>query len=353
MKKVIIHGATWTDNFGDTLFFEVFGDKIRNLGYEPVLVNADNNLVKQLSFEINNYKNLKKALRESSAIVYVGGGYFGEAPNISQVRRILWSLKLYIKCYRLGIVSLKMKKSMIIVGVGAGPVSINIMKRTISKICNASVEVIVRDTESQEFLSLIGVNNKKLLTTADTLVAIDSFFPKKDLRKKVILVHLQDIPDNSKKVHLIVEQLDKFIIKFPNYSVVGIGDQVGNSGQDAWLEYCSVHFGTKSIEYTNPKALIRNLSENEITITEKLHVGIISASYNNSVYSLPKHDKTKRFYKQIGHSERVISDDELFSGELLSKMLKYKSTPVKVPSFIKDKAIMNLDILTKFLNEIK
>ena len=73
MKKVIIHGATWTDNFGDTLFFEVFGDKIRNLGYEPVLVNADNNLVKQLSFEINNYKNLKKALRESSAIVYVGG----------------------------------------------------------------------------------------------------------------------------------------------------------------------------------------------------------------------------------------------------------------------------------------
>ncbi|MFI3620050.1 polysaccharide pyruvyl transferase family protein [Enterococcus avium] len=353
MKKIVIHGATWTDNFGDTLFFEVFGNKIINLGYEPILVKADNNLVKQLSFNIKNYQNLNEALQEASAIVYVGGGYFGEAPNISRIRRLLWSIKLYLKCYRLGVLTAQKKKPMIILGVGAGPVHINFIKKTILKICNSSMTVVVRDVESQEFLSMLGVSEKKLLTTADTLIAVDSIFPESGSRKNIILVHLQDVPDNSKKVRSIVEQLDKFILKFPTYSVIGIGDQVGNPGQDAWLEYCSIHFGTKSIKYTNPRKLIHDLAKGEIVITEKLHVGIISASYNNSVYSLPRHDKTKRFYKQIGYAERVITDNELFSEGLLSKMIKFKSTPIEVPTFIKDGSKLNLDILTNFLDELK
>jgi len=350
MSSILLHGATWVDNFGDTLFFEVFGSELLKNGHKPFLYNANEKIVKNLTFEISNERNVFKAIKKANYIVYVGGGYLGEPSDITTKKRLHWSFRNLVKCYSIAILGAIYNKKILICGAGAGPITNSILRKIVKFIGNKSEQVVVRDIQSYEFLKEIGVKESQVKMTADTLIAVDRIYPEfqSQAKNKKVLIHLSVSPEKNEKSKKIWTQVLKFVDENPDFEIYGINDHC-NSAQREFLSFVTRKLGEdRVINYTTPIELVRVLSLASIVITEKLHVGIIASSFGGSVYSLPQHSKTVRYYSQIGYLDRHITNEDLDSGGLYEKMMDSKNDAVVVPQEVKDKAYSNFKIMNEF-----
>lgn len=300
MKKIIVHGSYFGNNFGDTLLIRLLCDKIKSLQQDAqvfLAVKGNSEEQKAIGYPIAS----KQDLKEAEYLVFSGGGYFGE-PNKDVIK---WSFRNYFRhLYWLKRVR-KAKK--LFYGVGFGPLTFSLFRyKVLNSFMNAT-KVLVRDNESLEFLKDYGYNGDNVEKCVDYALSIKSVVR---VKQKRVLIHLHKLPDSviGEVVVFMHKRLSMeydFVIFYDtptNHSSQTVRYQpivdslTGRRVEFAWFE-----------NFISTKDYIDN---SELIITNKLHVGIVGIACGCKVLSIPTHSKTLRLYRQLGLSNYCLPLNE-------------------------------------------
>ncbi len=365
-NKVALHGSYYGDNFGDTLFVEIFNSWIKELEHydkDNVILPFAGNRVRNL-VSVSSQKGLK-GLLQAGKIVFIGGGYLGERPN----DRLVWNARLFVRHLTIAIFALIFQKPYIFVGVGAGPLSNKIIRKMVVFLCNRSVKVIVRDIESYNYLIDYGVEKNKIITTADSVLTLDNSYLEnnniktinyinnfKKANKVIIGVHLPARDEHTDKLDKIIKALREYVDISKNVKLIVFNDFYKEGYNYIALNMIKERFKDEEFEvydYTDPNNLIGLISQLDIVITTKLHVGVVANCYGVYSLSFPVHGKTIRFYKQINLNERCIDINTLEEFDVLKLLNSYTNTSdivSNIPIEQRELAKMNKKIFLDFIS---
>lgn len=344
MKKILVVGATYSDNFGDMLFARMIADALYKKCEMRFYLLSD-----YAKHFIGIDRTTDFGLDEADALVYMPGGFLGDRHDTSLYTTWLW----FKRYFPIGIRYARKKKPILILGVGAGPCKYEVMKKIIKYICKSSKKIIVREYDSFDFLKSIGIESSvtsdlaQLITTYRLPELIVDFGHKKKL-----LIHVNQ---NQNMIRKILPAINNFYINHKQeYSLVIASDQVCPDDYAVYEQFQA--FAGKDVmfyKYGDPLELCKVITMCDTVITYKLHMGIVACAYGKSVIAIPEHyKKVERYYKQIGYSERVLPFHLADSSSICDLLENYYNKPICVPKQIIEAAKANFDELDKFVSEV-
>lgn len=336
-KIILIHGSYFANNFGDTLLIKLIADYIKENSDYVLRVATKGNRIEQKYLGIQLIK--KYEYNSVRKIIYTGGGYFGE-PRGSYYQKLKWSKRNYAR-------HLKWKRNFkyvptAIIGIGVGPISIYPFRKIVKYLFKKSNLLVVRDQESFDYCSLMGINKAHL--------CIDYAFSLYDNepinKKKNILIHSNDII--NRYFEIAIKELKKIYIdhKFILVSDTEKSSNKINKIKNSYSEYIDDY-----IPYKNVDKLLNIIKISDIILTSKLHVGITGISFKSRVISIPYHQKTMRLYKQLGISKYCTPQFSFDKNKLIKSIHEIDDFR---PSYdLVEPGIKKINyLLDKFINDI-
>jgi hypothetical protein len=106
------------------------------------------------------------------------------------------------------------------------------------------------------------------------------------------------------------------------------------------------------VPYRDPDQVLGVIKALDLVITTKLHVGIVACALGTSVLAFPAHQKTRRFYEQIGAADRCLPLHQLAPGDALAQLERFargELGPAPVPPAVRAAALNNRTVLVGFL----
>ena len=353
-KKILIHGSINTANFGDVLFAELFYNYIKNnnIGQPHFLSTPHLGISDYVRDYISYHEKFRlKDLKEASLIVFMSGGYLGDAKKTFRGSLTRWAKYAFVYYY-----ARLLRIPMAVCGVGGGPLYHWFNRRSFSSLLKYARYATVRDEQTRDYFEKLGVHNKILTTTDSALVITGKSYHslnsnvKEELHgaignKKKIFVHVPHVIrviDAYRKY--LIPGMNQFIEKHPDFGVVFITDEQHGVPLDLVK---LVETDSKYVyHYTTPDQLCAFLDYADLVITAKLHVGIVSSALGKSVLSFPLHvHKTWRFYSQIGETERTIPLEKMTIEVVVSQIEKFYSTPIVISKELRNRAKQNFTII--------
>jgi polysaccharide pyruvyl transferase WcaK-like protein len=206
-----------------------------------------------------------------------------------------------------------------IVGTGFGPISSSWLKPFIRLMLKKSDKVLLRDIESIEYAREIApaVNYQLVTDLAQDKIFLDSELSaiKLKLPKKYIAIHVGVKPDSNLEFDILSELKE---LQLKKISIIFFSDSPGHN--DNLIQH-NVAFkellkksdnSVISIPYTDASEVINIIANATVILTGKLHVGIISCTYDVPVLSIPLHHKTERYYKHIENEQFCLCANDSF-----------------------------------------
>lgn len=365
---IALHGAYHPNNYGDVLILALQAKWINDISkeYEVVLPYATDVYRKEI--KSSKVKGLN-GLFKSQKLIYGSGGYMGE-PNSAKWK---WGFSFFKKHFIPSYTFRIAKKPYAIIGTGVGPITNVLTKSEVKKIAKNASVIAIRDEESKEFLKKIGIDEKKIHVTVDVALSLkisdidDKFIQKvKNIlpkRKQLLYgIHI-GVDRNSKQYSKQVDSIFRDVINFlnenPDIKPVLIIDNDNLQQNDA-VNYLSTKLNQECIIYKHENIWETTaiLAELDVVVTNKLHVGIVSYALGTIPISLPAHQKTVRFYKQIEREDLCIRLEDLKNNDLYKMMNKtlqeewvgnYRKDYLEVHPHLQKKALINKQLLKEFL----
>lgn len=355
MKKNIVslHGSYFFNNYGDILLVNLFASWICQActNVEINLPMANRAKINELPGEKNGLLNLLK----SKALVFCGGGYFGEQPR----HKLYWSLRNFYRHGIVGALAIFFRIPYVIIGVEFGPISYSWFRRVVIWIAKNAKLVIVRNQESYDFLQKYGVKDVRLsydavlslsktikpAVTDDSnpsiLLHIPSYYLYKEQIRNLVECVIDTIKSsqwNSCKLYLVSDDPYKPYDSEDCNTLISLLNKSG-------ISYSIP-------DYTTYESLIQLINESSYIFTTKLHVGITAAALNKRVFSLYAHPKTARLHKQI--------NNERFCMPITSNVLEVKdrikdffsSDPYNIPLECVELSDYNRRAVCEFITSI-
>ncbi|MDT2706161.1 polysaccharide pyruvyl transferase family protein [Enterococcus dispar] len=352
MEEIFLNGASFANNFGDILFFQIFSDVVKESGKQPTMYSKNELIMNQLP-NVKFYNNRRQAITNANKIAYVGGGYLGEQPSSSYIKKLRWGISNIKKVQIFGLLGLIYRKPVGIFGAGGGQVSNPVTKLLIRKIVGIANPVIVRDEQTKrEFTGLPNFEN--IQVSVDTILGIkrimNDIIPEE---RPNIILHLTDSPDHDKYSKLIWENVSQFLRENPSYSCTVVTDHFGGGQARSYEYFRELSLRAKNLEaykHSDNKKLIELISKSEYVITNKLHVGIVGISFNKKVISIPNHPKVSNIFSQLGISNNLIRKTELKEKALFQKMVEIRNESYILDSHVESMAISNLEKFNRFIH---
>lgn len=354
-KTVLIHGAINTSNFGDVLFASLFYNRLsKDESRDVYFVEAPEYGVGEfVRNEIQYKKHISwKKMISADVLVYMSGGYFGD-----DKKSVRLSIRRFFRYTIIGLIFIIRNKTIVVSGVGGGPVFNRGLRSIFVNILNHSKIITMRDAESASYFKKNGVV-KPILVTADTALSITQeslpeianrevkcWFAENENRKSIFFHLSTDAETDELISEKVVPNVLKFLDRNKEYKLI--------IGMDGYYDY----HGTKTYgilekvdffeyQYSSAWQLCSVLNKVDIVLTYKLHVGIVASALGKSIISYPIHKyKTQRFYQQIGESERCVPLKEIDGDSLYDMLELYKNKSISISKDIREKARYNLDIL--------
>lgn len=363
-NNLLLHGSYFNDNFGDYLLCKIIVDIIHEQRPEisihiPI---ASNFFLKNLKIKRTNYIS---DLLTSSAVIFGGGGYFGE-PNRN---RHYWNFQLMKNHISVGKVIKLRNIPYAIFGIGAGPLTNTLNRKMVVDICNGAEILTVRDEESKDYLLDYGVKKEIIVTTDLALSITKDFIPnlykeqannllKKYSNRRLIAVHpscnTSDPQDPIfKNIKLLVNDIIHYSQDNEDIFLVLISDE----SSERQLEIANqinkcLPQQSLILPYGDPMLLTAVLSLVDIVISSKLHIGIVASALGKMVLSFPFHNKVKRFYNQIDANDRCIPLAELKEKQAYYMLNEYSLKSFTIPELLKKSSENNKQLLRTFLDNI-
>ncbi len=357
MKKILLHGAFFSSNYGDVLFSDIFKATLEQKS--TVLLGNIGQYVKERN-GIKKHKSEFFSLLESDAVVFAPGGYFGE-PDEKGLSLFRWRLRMIRKHAYLGVLAKLLRKPYCIIGIGVGPIHFKIGKRIVKSIFDGAKLVTVRDDESYNYLKEMNVKNPRISVSVDSILCkgeefssavscLEAIADIKDNDGRILLLHITSGGENGLEVCRAVRE---FISNRENFKLI-ICTDFEMKRENKYIE--SVKGVFANMEYTfldySPELLTSAINSADLVVTSKLHVGVVAASFSRSVLSFPVHSKTVRFYKQIGAPDRCIPMKEITKEQVLMMLDRYERVPVSVTKDLINRSKLNYSILDEFVKEL-
>ena len=354
--KVIIHGATYSTNFGDVLFAYLFFNKLNEIkDVSAEFLEMPKYGIQKFCADSVGYRSNSSFFRQlnADALIMMSGGYFGE--NVSSFKN---SLKRYLQYVLPARLFQIFRKPVYIIGVGGGPLISSFLRKSCVRMLNRSKYISVRDEETKNYFVEYGVT-KPIIVTTDTAQVINSdllrHFPDNDNNslvvegRKYIFFHVVDKEKVDARIsEVIVPAVNEFLANHKDYDIIVGNDEIISAYRIRELEtYKKIMEGRKKIvKYENIFMLCKLLDVMDFVITPKLHVGIVSAALGKSVVSFPIHrEKTERYYRQIGEAERSIHMQKVTTDIAYNLIERYYDKPIQLNKEIRNLANYNLSVL--------
>lgn len=349
--KVLLVGATFNSNFGDLLFSHMFYNKCKKVGFEKVSFWQwpEHVFCDFCRNELDYHERISvwQSLRYD-ALILQSGGMMGD--------RIYTKLGVRLRFIRYFVPALLftlLRKPVYILGCGGGPLYSGRMRKMAKFIWNRANRITVRDEETRDYFQSIGVTREIEVTTDTAQVITPQQLPPFDksaelgnyLKGRKVLLFVAHFPKKGDaQESIILPAIRAFLQAHPDYALVVTTDKAEmNDKTVAFMDGKKDYF---IYRYHDCYQLASLLNCANVIITLGLHIGIVSASLGKSVISFPHHyDKTHRYYKQIGESERCIELSKVDESIVLSQLEKFHSTPIVLSPQIRELAKKNLDII--------
>jgi len=333
MKKIVLHGAFDTTNFGDILLLCIYKNYIER-HYPELEVYSDSVGSEAIKYSGIKKIALKQIVQNQVPVIFCGGGYLGEPSR----RKLFWRVRAFIKHFLL-LWSLHLNKGKYsLIGVGFGPIDNKILRKIAVRAINSAFTVVFRDVESKNYALLYGAKNP-IKVTSDAVMALlphelrnfphffssqlvyDTNSATSSINKILIGIHIQmpgkPKPDFKKG---LFELLKKHKMGNPTCEFVLLTDSRNKDFSQDIIRYNLQEFSFDSFQYSGPFELIQKIHQCHLIITTKLHVGIVASVFNKPVISIAMHPKIKRFYNQIGRKDLCV-EYNLYSIEWLDHKL--------------------------------
>lgn len=360
---IALHGAYRHDNFGDMLLLGIYIRWIRETypGCRVILPFLRTSLTGVVNADGRGLAELLRA----SALVYGGGGYFGE-PNSGRTR---WALRNTWRHMPVGLLARMRGIPIAISGVGAGPLSSGLARRLFVRLFGWADAVAVRDVESRGFMAQYGVEAGRMVVTADAALSLD----ESDVTPGALAeAHraFRALPGSwrigfnvAHSIRLrgmdpLLEDLRTFAADHPQAAFVFFLDEGAGRGESYHVTRMAreierrVAAPAAVVPYRSPDQVLGVIRALDLVITTKLHVGIVACALGTSVLAFPAHQKTRRFYEQIGAADRCLPLDQLGPGDALDRLERFargELGPAPVPPAVRAAALNNRTVLAEFL----
>lgn len=350
--KILIHGSTYTTNFGDVLFAKLFYDTLKRNCDDVQFLTAPKIGISDFFRKEIGYTERPSLMTmlKSDKLVMLSGGYLGEnkySHRNSLARYIRYILP--VRIFQL------LGKPVYFVGVGGGPLLSNWLQKACVRAINNAEYISVRDIETLQYMKKYGVK-KNMVLTSDTALVLSStqfsenkLFSKGNSENKFVFFHyVNQIEADTKLSERVIPALNRFLEEHKEYIVVFGCDEVVKK-EDMVSSSCYKLLPSDRCilcEYTGVVELCDTLNNVNFIITPKLHVGIVGTALNTPVVSFPIHrEKTERFYRQLGEENRSIHIDKIDSDIAYSQINVYHNRQTIVSDEIKNMAFSNLQVL--------
>ncbi len=306
-KKVLVHGAYKGDNFGDTLLLLILLKQLSEYDLEIILSNVCEKTYEYCrSFKkVRRLENLLD-IHRSDALVYGGGGYFGEQPT----NKVRWHMAFVKNHLLLGIYYRILNKPIGMFGVEFGPLT-NPFSLFLSKfIFSQSTIICPRNKASLSWLKANAISNN-VVQTVDMALGVNKYLPARNPEnssKKEILLHPSFTVNETDEIIGLMKLIKTMDLDKHGYELSLISDR-DNEASSQILESWGNALGEKvksKYLYNNPWELCSIIQNANCIITNKLHTAIVAASFGNRVISLAKHPKNMRFFQDIDRSDLCI-----------------------------------------------
>jgi polysaccharide pyruvyl transferase WcaK-like protein len=291
---VAIIGPYAIHNFGDDLIGMVIAARLNRSGARstiPGLSLANSRWI----CSTPSFKQ-KGAIKRASHVLIGGGHIFGEG-GPKEPSRYLASAYAAVQLAQ------KDGKSITVTGIGAGPISSKNNIKLIKRISDSATAIGVRDSESNQFLSEeVGIDDSKITVGADVALRWPEELGVSILRNNLIGIQFDPRP------YLGIATAEQYERQIGSFLEGNVGEIVfiSNSSRPTQI-FQTLDILAPTLNYYKLPLFLRHLGGLRAIFTSHLHLAI--AAYANRIpcFSLYCKSKTKRFYDQIGRSDRAIS----------------------------------------------
>ena len=361
---VAVHGSYQTDNYGDLLLIALYARWVREL--LPIAQVVHPAPVRPARRWLPADASGWDALVRSGALVYAGGGYFGEPAG--DVTR--WGRRNYRRHVPPGALATMLGLPVTINGVGVGPIEYQRYRRAVAALFRRARHATVRDEESLAWLTEFGIDSADLRVTGDAALTLErgrlpsgaAALVREHLGAvggvRLVGVHL---PSRApEQLPVVASAFDRLLREDPavrlvvlRETVVGAPAPPGGSLGAAILE----RFAGRAVflPYESPDDFTTVLASLDAVATTQLHVGIVAAAFDVPVLSLARHAKTERLWRQLGVPWRCAPLDRLAEVDLpelaIRALAPLPSGTEMVPRAIRVAAWANREALAAFLAE--
>ncbi|WP_111656355.1 polysaccharide pyruvyl transferase family protein [Isoalcanivorax indicus] len=346
MEKVVFCGASsiyGIDNFGDQLLRDLYMSWVKE-----VCPKAEMEFLMHKGL-YSRKGDWVKSISSADLLVFNGGGYFGEKPFLNDgwikkiIKKMAWGLRnddVYGSAFR---IAEAQSVPVVISGVEVGPISNPIFRRVVARAINYSSYCCVRNGESHSNAISMAIKGKKVNLAVDSAMSIDrdrinDLYPESlpsrvDRADRFFMLglHVHELTDCA-DVNYFKGLVSKVRDEIPNgyeLKIVVIHDQK-KAGQHPARSADAERLLVNAIDidhvlsYQEPGQLLKEVSELDLVITTKLHLGIVARSLSVPVISCPSHViKTKRFYDYIEELDFCDYNKEGFKDGLPEKLMMY------------------------------
>jgi polysaccharide pyruvyl transferase WcaK-like protein len=377
-RKILLCGSSSIcgfHNFGDELLRDLYHHWLTAL-----LPDAD---IVMLKFRglFGSHADWTSQFDQADALVYIGGGYFGEAdhPGMNifhrHLRTVYWALrnhKLYGGAFR---VAQQQRIPHAVAGVEVGPIHTGFYRKCVVKLLETADVCTLRTPESACYAEQYGVRRRDVRVCVDAVLSLaPETLPADAINERDKLLahgssfrlglHLNSLGNahwNARgRIVDLIQNLSHQLKKGTPISLYFIHDQAKN-GEPPKSRVAAEHFFRSQfpnmivLPYKGHWPLVGVLGGMNAVITTKLHVGITARALSVPVLSIPRHQKTPRFYRLIGEDWCCVPIDRL-SGEAIPSPLQNMLTNWKpgqllpVSRTARQSAQQNQAVLAEFVS---
>ncbi len=346
---VSLHGSYFRDNYGDILLMEIFTKWIKEFCPDAAINYPKLNTSKITGLKGNFTTGLLKLIK-SDALVFFGGGYFGEQPQ----HKTYWSIRNYFRHIVIGNLAILFNIPYVIIGVEFGPISKSWFKRCVMRTVRHAKYVVARNEQSVRFLKDNGAEN--VMSSMDAVLSLTSENFKDTNDQVSVLLHLPGAYKSHETFAIIVKELIYVLKSKGIQEVCFVEDdreqyapKEYNTIFDSFKEACisiSIH------KYNGTSDLVFLINKAEYVITTKLHVGITALALNKKVFSIYHHPKTIRLHRQVGNEANCMSIKDVAADVRFKIEQFFHTESYTLPNDCRKSALCNKEILFKFLKSI-
>lgn len=363
-RQIAIHGAYSNYNYGDILLIALCTQWIKScrphlsIGL-PLASDKTRHLIRADTTGLG-------CVFSGEALIYAGGGYFGEPPW-QPLKRTLWGFRNYARHIPLGELVRIRHKPIAIIGVGVGPLLNPIYKKAILRLVDYANPVAVRDEESREYLVSHGISSTRVLTVADAALTLTpSDLPafaveaartklREALQPTRIGLHLQLPPGYEVERTAILGEIVNYLRMHQDVAVFLLSDNLEIS-KFQWVKSQVLDVSSQFIfvPCNNHWELSALLGSLDVVITTKLHTGIVASGLGTPTIAIPYHPKVLRFFKQIRAEDRCVPIQTLVTGQLSEQLDRDIGAKQRfsISSQVRDRANRNRELISSFVADL-